>query len=48
MLSYCFRGPAGAIVKVRYGDGRWLGRNSQKQSLDGITDKLLSVGKVSL
>ena len=47
-FSCRFRAPAGATVKVRYGDGRWLGRDSQKQSLDGITDKLLSVGKGSL
>ncbi len=34
-FSCVFRLPAGAQVKVRYGNGRWLGRDSQKQTLDG-------------
>jgi hypothetical protein len=47
-FSCRFRRPAGASVKVRYGNGRWFGRDSQKQTLDGRTDKLVSVGRASL
>jgi hypothetical protein len=46
-FSCRFRHPAGARVKVRYGNGRWLGRDSQKQTLDG-TARLLKVGRGSL
>jgi hypothetical protein len=46
-FSCGFGGPTGARVKVRYGNGRWLGRDSQKQTLDG-TPRLLRVGRGSL
>ncbi len=42
-----FRGPAGAQIKVRYGDGWPVGRDSQRQTLDGVTEKRLSVGRWS-
>lgn len=41
-----FRAPAGAEIKVRYGVG-WLGKDRQKQKLDGFTPKILSVGRWS-
>jgi hypothetical protein len=37
-----FRLPAGATIKVRYGYG-WFGFDRQKQTLDGVTSKTLSV-----
>lgn len=37
----------GAQVNVRYGDGSWLGRDSQKQTLDGNA-RTLEVGRGSL
>jgi hypothetical protein len=39
-----FRLPAGAQIKVRRGVG-WFGWDTQKQTLDGINTKNLSVGK---
>lgn len=39
-FSCIFRGPAGARVKVRYGDGRWRGWNSQEQTLSGAPTRL--------
>lgn len=45
-FSCIFRGPEGARVKIRYGDGHWLGRNSQLQTLDG-NPRRLEVGKGS-
>jgi hypothetical protein len=39
-----FRLPAGAQIKVRRGAG-WFGWDTQKQTLDGINAKSLSVGK---
>jgi hypothetical protein len=45
-FSCIFYGPAGARVKVRYGDGRWRGRNSQLQTLDG-NRRMLTVGQAS-
>jgi hypothetical protein len=36
--------PAGAQVKVRYGNGRWCGRDSQQQTLDGSRARTLKVG----
>ena len=39
-----FRLPAGAQIKVRRGVG-WFGWDTQKQTLDGINAKSLSVGK---
>ncbi|KIA74374.1 hypothetical protein ANMWB30_09470 [Arthrobacter sp. MWB30] len=42
-----FRGPAGAIINVKYGKGRFS-VNRQKQTLDGQTLKVLKVGKGSL
>jgi hypothetical protein len=38
--------PAGAQVKIRYGTG-WLGWDSQKTTLDGVSPKLLKVSKGS-
>ncbi len=43
-----FRAPAGAEIKVRYGDGRFLGRDSQRQTLDGQSIKRLAVSRASL
>ncbi len=40
--------PAGAQIKVRYGDGWPLGKDRQKQTLDGIHPKDLVIGKWSL
>lgn len=40
-------GPAGVQIKVRYGVG-WLGWDSQKQTLDAVSFKTLSVGGGSL
>ena len=36
--------PAGAIVKVRYGDGWPFGWNRQRQTLDGEDIKRLTIG----
>jgi hypothetical protein len=47
-FSCLFRDPAGAQVKVRYGGGWPLGRDGQKQTLDGKTNKSINVGRVSL
>ncbi len=38
-----FLAPPGAQIKVRYGDGWPIGRDSQRQTLDGVTEKRLSV-----
>ena len=38
-----FRSPAGVRIKVRYGDGSFLGFDRQKQTLDGASQKTLSV-----
>ena len=46
-FSCIFQNPVGAEVKIRYGDGRFLGRDSQKTTLDG-TNKILNVGRGSL
>jgi len=42
-----FKAPNDASIKVRYGVG-WLGKDRQKQKLDGGTYKKLQVGKSSL
>lgn len=42
-----FIGPKGAVIKVRYGVG-FLGWDSQKQTLDGVSTKRLSVGRTSV
>ncbi len=42
-----FIAPAGAQIKVRYGDGWPFGRDRQRQTLDGVTEKRLSVGRWS-
>ena len=47
-FSCRFLHPAGARIKIRYGDGSFLGRDSQKQTLDGQNAKTVSVGKASL
>ena len=46
-FSCIFGLPVGAQVKVRFGDGSWLGRDSQKQTLDGNA-RTLVVGRGSL
>jgi hypothetical protein len=43
-----FIGPAGAEIKIRYGGGWPFGKDSQKQRLDGVKEKKLTVGKASL
>ena len=43
-----FHDPAGAQVKVRYGDGWPFGRDSLRQTLDGLHDKSVGVGRVSV
>jgi hypothetical protein len=43
-----FRAPAGAIIRVKYGKGRYTSSNRQQQTLDGETIKALRVGKGSL
>lgn len=47
VFSCMFRDPAGAQVKVRYGDGWGLGRDSQKKTLDG-SNKSVNVTRASL
>ena len=42
-----FLAPAGAQIKVRYGGGWPFGRDRQRQTLDGVTEKRLSVGRWS-
>jgi hypothetical protein len=42
-----FQGPPGAIINVKYGKGRFS-VNRQKQTLDGVSTKKLTVGKGSL
>ena len=43
-----FHDPAGAQIKIRYGGGWWFGWDSQKQTLDGKSDKSVNVGRPSL
>lgn len=43
-----FRGPSGAQVKVRYGDGWPFGWDSQKKTLDGETNKFVKVSRASV
>jgi hypothetical protein len=38
-----FRLPSGVRIKVRYGYGSWFGFDRQKQTLDGESQKTLSV-----
>ena len=47
-FSCRFLRPAGAQIKIRYGSGWWLGRDSQKQTLDGVNAKSVNVGGGSL
>jgi len=42
-----FKLPQGASIKVRYG-ASWLGIDRQKQTLDGVNYKKLSIGTGSL
>ncbi len=42
-----FLAPPGAQIKVRCGDGWPIGRDRQRQTLDGVTEKRLSVGRWS-
>ena len=46
-FSCRFLKPAGAQIKIRYGDGRFLGRDSQKKTLDGVNPKSVKVGRGS-
>ncbi len=43
-----FKEPQGAVIRVKYGKGRWSSRNAQEQRLDGHTIMALRVGKGSL
>lgn len=47
-FSCRFKAPAGAQIKIRYGSGWWFGWDSQKQTLDGTTFKILNVTKASV
>ena len=40
--------PAGAQIKVRLGDGSFLGVDRQRQTLDGFNTKRLVVGGASI
>jgi hypothetical protein len=46
-FSCRFLKPGGARVKIRYGDGRFLGRDSQKKTLDGLNPQSVKVGRGS-
>jgi hypothetical protein len=43
-FSCRFANPVGAQIKIRYGNGRFLGRDSQQQTLDGVHVKAVHVG----
>lgn len=43
-FSCRFLNPAGAMIKVRYGDGWPFGWSSQEQTLDGVHQKTVHVG----
>jgi hypothetical protein len=43
-FSCRFLNPVGAQIKIRYGNGSFLGRDSQKQTLDGVKLKVVHVG----
>ena len=43
-----FVGPARAEIKVRYGNGRGLGKDFQRQTLDGLHARELQIGLWSL
>ncbi len=43
-----FNQPAGAQIKVRYGNGWPFGKDRQKQTLDGVTAKQLVIGRWSI
>ena len=43
-----FVGPARAEIKVRYGNGRSLGKDRQRQTLDGLHARELRIGLWSL
>ena len=47
-LVVVFLEPPGAQIKIRYGDGSFLGIDSDRQTLDGRNRKTLRVGRVSL
>jgi hypothetical protein len=42
-----FQAPAGAQIKIRYGGGWIFGWDSQKQTLDGVHAKTLSVSQTA-
>jgi hypothetical protein len=42
-----FQAPAGAQIKIRYGAGSFFGFDSQKQTLDGVHAKTLSVSQTA-
>jgi hypothetical protein len=46
-LVAVFLEPAGAHIKIRYGDGSFLGVDSDNQTLDGRNRKTLRVGRGS-
>lgn len=47
-FSCLFLLPAGAEIKIRYGGGWIFGKDSQRQTLDGVHTKSLNVGRASL
>ena len=42
-IRFYFRLPSGAKIRVRYGFG-WFSKNRQKQTLDGLNTKIISIG----
>jgi hypothetical protein len=47
-FSCRFLNPTGAQIKIRYGNGWPFGRDSQKQTLDGVNVKSVYVSRGSL
>ncbi len=42
-IAFYFKRPEGTKIRVRYGFG-WFSKNRQKQTLDGINEKTISIG----
>ncbi|REL33433.1 hypothetical protein DYD21_11720 [Rhodohalobacter sp. SW132] len=42
-IRFYFRNPPGAKIRARYGFG-WLSKNRQTQTLDGSSEKKISIG----
>lgn len=42
-IRFYFRNPQGAKIRVRYGYG-WLSKNRQTQTVDGNSEKIISIG----